>query len=207
MAFAELLEHPEVREHLVLGSSVGFLALHGGLEPGTAEIAASAAGRAGASCYALVQPDHLRRHVPSTEIDPAHSEALRRLVEHVSVIVSLHGYWGHGPAPAVYVGGAARVRASALASLLRDALPGYAIVDDLDAIPPRLRGTSARNPVNAIAGGGVQLELPHPVRAVGPYGYGDHAPRYQGDRDALVGALAEFARLAGQSSNSSKPTA
>jgi phage replication-related protein YjqB (UPF0714/DUF867 family) len=198
MAFAELLAHPEVQEQLVLGSSIGFLALHGGLEPGTAEIAAEAASRAGASCYAVVQPDHLKHHVPSTEIDPAHSEALRRFVDHVSVIVSLHGYWGHGPTPSVYVGGAARAAAARLAQLLRDALPGYAIVDDLAAIPPRLRGTSARNPVNAVAGGGVQLELPHPVRAVGPYGYGDHAARYHGERDALVDALTEFARSDGR---------
>jgi phage replication-related protein YjqB (UPF0714/DUF867 family) len=193
-AFSELLAHPEVREQLVLGSPVGFLALHGGLEPGTAEIAAEAAARAGASCYAVVQPDHLKRHVPSTEIAPSHSETLARFVAHVSVIVSLHGYWGHGPEPVVYVGGAARRRAGALASLLRDALPGYAIVDDLDAIPRRLRGTSARNPVNALPGGGVQLELPHPVRAVGPYGHGEHAERYHGERELLVAALTEFAR-------------
>jgi phage replication-related protein YjqB (UPF0714/DUF867 family) len=183
-----------VQEHLVLGSPVGFLALHGGLEPGTAEIAAEAAARTGASCYAVVQPDHLKHHVPSTEIDPEHSEALGRFVEHVSVIVSLHGYWGHGPTPSVYVGGAARDAAGQLAGLLRGALPGYAIVDDLDAIPPRLRGTSLRNPVNAVRGGGVQLELPHPVRAVGPYGHGEHAARYHGERDALVDALAVFAR-------------
>src|SRR4051794_35035043 len=76
VAFADLLGHPEVRETLVLGSRVGFLALHGGLEPGTSEIAAAAAHRAGASWYAVVQPDHLRRHVPSTQIDPSSSTAL-----------------------------------------------------------------------------------------------------------------------------------
>src|SRR6516165_7751362 len=64
VSFPELLAHPEVQEHLVLGSPVGFLALHGGLEPGTAEIAAEAAARTGASCYAVVQPDHLKHHVP-----------------------------------------------------------------------------------------------------------------------------------------------
>lgn len=193
MAFAELLTHPEVNEHLVIGSPVGFLAVHGGLEPGTAEIATQAAARAGASSYVVVQPGHLKRHVPSTEIDPAHSDALARFVQHVSVIVSLHGYWGHGPTPSVYVGGCGRAHAARLAPLLRDALPGYEIVDDLAAIPPRLRGTSARNPVNAAPGGGVQLELPHPVRAVGPYGYGEHADRYHGERDALIGALTAFA--------------
>ena len=57
VAFAELLAHPDVVEEQVLASPVGFLALHGGLEPGTAEIAREAARRAGASCYAIVQPD------------------------------------------------------------------------------------------------------------------------------------------------------
>ena len=47
MAFAELLAHPEVVEELELRSTVGFLALHGGLEPGTAEIARDAAARGG----------------------------------------------------------------------------------------------------------------------------------------------------------------
>src|SRR6476469_1664495 len=51
VAFADLLAHPDVVEEQVLaarppGSAVGFLALHGGLEPGTAEIAVSAARRA-----------------------------------------------------------------------------------------------------------------------------------------------------------------
>jgi len=195
VAFSELLAHPEVREHLVVGSTVGFLALHGGLEPGTAEIAAAAAEQSGASCYSVVQPDHLKQHVPSTEIDPQVSAPLARFVAHVTTVVSLHGYWGHGPHPSVYVGGTGRDDAHRLAALLREALPDYAIVDDLDAIPRRLRGTSARNPVNAVPGGGVQLELPHPVRAVGPYGHGAHASRYHGERDALVGALIAFARV------------
>ena len=55
VAFAELLAHPDVVEELVLRSPVGFLALHGGLEPGTAEIArdggpARRARRATRSC-------------------------------------------------------------------------------------------------------------------------------------------------------------
>src|SRR5881397_3777507 len=69
-AFAEFLAHPRVVERLTLRSSVGFLALHGGLEPGTAEIAEAAASRSRASCYTLVQPGDLRWHVPSHHVDP-----------------------------------------------------------------------------------------------------------------------------------------
>jgi hypothetical protein len=40
----------------------------------------------------------------------------------------------------------------------------------------------------------VQVELPHPVRAVGPYGRGEAGERYRGHTAALVDALAWFAR-------------
>jgi len=64
VAFADLLAHPDVVEEQVLapprgGVAVGFLALHGGLEPATAEIAVAAARRSGASWYVIVQPDSL----------------------------------------------------------------------------------------------------------------------------------------------------
>src|SRR5215470_20235272 len=60
VAFADLLAHPDVVEHLELRSSVGLLALHGGLEPGTAEIAQAVAASTGASCYTISQPTDLR---------------------------------------------------------------------------------------------------------------------------------------------------
>ena len=95
MAFADLLAHPDVVEEQVLASSVGFLALHGGLEPGTAEIAWEAARRSGASCYAIVQPDDLKHHVPSHEHDPLRAPLLAGFLEHVDAVLSVHGYWGH----------------------------------------------------------------------------------------------------------------
>src|SRR5438132_8806057 len=73
----QLLASPGVAERLVTGSRFGFCALHGGLEQGTAEIAEAAAAAAGASFYAVVQPDNLRWHVPSHRYDPTCSAALR----------------------------------------------------------------------------------------------------------------------------------
>ncbi|HEX5586801.1 MAG TPA: poly-gamma-glutamate hydrolase family protein, partial [Acidimicrobiia bacterium] len=70
MAFAQFLAHPDVVEDLTLRSQVGFLALHGGLEPGTSELAGAAAARGGASCYSVHQPNDLKHHVPSVEADP-----------------------------------------------------------------------------------------------------------------------------------------
>lgn len=40
---------------------------------------------------------------------------------------------------------------------------------------------------------GVQVELPHPVRAIGPYGRGADGERRRGHAAALVDALAAFA--------------
>jgi phage replication-related protein YjqB (UPF0714/DUF867 family) len=194
VAFAELLAHPDVVEEQVLASPVGFLALHGGLEPGTAEIAREAARRADASCYAIVQPDDLKHHVPSHENDPADAPLLAAFLEHVDAVVSVHGYWGHDDLhAALLVGGGDRELAAALAARLRAALPDYVVIDDLAGIPRRLRGLDPRNPVNRAARG-VQVELPHPVRAIGPYGYGDRGDVHRTHNEALVATLADFAR-------------
>ena len=193
VVFADLLAHPDVVEEQVLASPVGFLALHGGLEPGTAEIAVAAARRAGASWYVIVQPDELKQHVPSHEHDPADAPLLAAFLSHVHVVISVHGYWGHDDLhAALLVGGRDRELAASLGTRLRVALPEYRVVDDLDAIPRRLRGIDPRNPVNRAARG-VQVELPHPVRAIGPYGRGERGERHRAHAEALVDALAAFA--------------
>jgi phage replication-related protein YjqB (UPF0714/DUF867 family) len=198
VAFADLLAHPDVQEEQVLaprrrGLAVGFLALHGGLEPATAEIAVAAARRSAASWYAIVQPDKLKRHVPSHEHDPADAPLLAAFLEHVDVVISVHGYWGHDELhAALLVGGRDRALASSLGARLRAALPEYRVIDELDTIPRRLRGVDPRNPVNRAARG-VQVELPHPVRAIGPYGRGEWGDRHRAHTDALVATLADFA--------------
>jgi phage replication-related protein YjqB (UPF0714/DUF867 family) len=191
VAFVELLAHPDVIEALELASRVGFLALHGGLEPGTAEIAVDAAGRAGASSYVIRQPDELKRHVPSHEHDPADAPLLAEFLDHIDVVISVHGYWGHAD-DGLLVGGRDRALAAQLGGRLRAALPDCVVIDDLDEIPRRLRGVDPRNPVNRAAHG-VQVELPHPVRAIGPYGRGEAGERHRSHTEALVDALARFA--------------
>jgi phage replication-related protein YjqB (UPF0714/DUF867 family) len=75
--FDGLLATNGVEERFAARSRFGLCALHGGLEQGTAEIAEAAAARAGASFYAVVQPDDLRWHIPSHRYDPAVSDELR----------------------------------------------------------------------------------------------------------------------------------
>jgi phage replication-related protein YjqB (UPF0714/DUF867 family) len=187
--FADLLSHPGVEEHVVLGSPVGFLALHGGLEPGTAEVARAAATTSGASLYAVVQPGDLHWHVPAHRVAAAEAPSLAAFLAHVEVVVSLHGYLRRELPMAVLVGGTNRRLARHLGTALRASLPDYDVVDDLACIPPDLRGVHPANPVNLTRGGGIQLELPHPVRAIGPFrnaGYERHTA-------ALVEVLAGFA--------------
>ncbi len=181
----QLLATPGVQERCFLGSSFGFLALHGGLEAGTAEIAQAAAVASNASVYAVVQPDDVRWHVPSHAFDPSQSDALVAFLEHVDCVVSVHGFGGLRGDDDRWItgllGGSNRALAGRLAEMLRDALPGYRWIDDLDRIPSHLRGVHPANPVNRAHDGGVQIELPPRVR------------KTTSDCAALVGALAAVA--------------
>jgi phage replication-related protein YjqB (UPF0714/DUF867 family) len=183
--FAELLGTDGVEERLLVGSRVGVCALHGGLEQGTAEIASAVARASGASFYAVVQPSDLRWHVPSHQYDPLRSDALRAFVARVDIAISVHGFGGLRSAgdrwTTALLGGSNRSLADHIAHKLRDALPGYRWITDLDVIPRHLRGMHPRNPVNLVTGGGVQIELPPRVRRAGR------------DCDALISALAAVA--------------
>jgi phage replication-related protein YjqB (UPF0714/DUF867 family) len=87
------------------------------------------------------------------------------------------------------LGGLNRELAAKLGIALRAHLgDGFQVVDELDGIPRELRGVHRRNPVNLVAGRGVQLELPPRVRS------GNGVPTYQPAYEAaVVGALAEVA--------------
>ena len=149
MSFDELLSHPGVEEVLELRSPFGFMAYHGGsLEEMTDVIAAAAAERAGASYYGVLQPSDLQWHIPSTKVDPAHSEALRAFVDHVDVVVTVHGYGREGFWATLLLGGGNRALAEHVGGHLRTRLPAYDIATDLDRIPSELRGLHPQNPVN-----------------------------------------------------------
>jgi phage replication-related protein YjqB (UPF0714/DUF867 family) len=183
--FDELLRYPGVIEESQLRSRFGFLAFHGGsLERGTAEVAAAAAERAGASLYAVRQPEDLRWHIPSALVDPVLSPALSAFLDHIEIVVSVHGYGRRGYSNVVLIGGLNRQLAARAAEVLRAAVPSHRFVDDLHAIPPNLRGVHPDNPVNRTRSGGIQIELPPTLRN------GDAAAT---DRDALISALASLA--------------
>jgi phage replication-related protein YjqB (UPF0714/DUF867 family) len=186
VSFDALLAHPGVEERCELRSSFGLMAFHGGnLEAGTDTIAGEAAARSGATLYDEVQPPDLRWHIPSIEVKPSASAALAGFVAHVDVAVALHGYGRDGFWTTLLLGGRNRVLAAHVGAVLRDAVGphGYDVVDDLDEIPPELRGVHPRNPVNLPAGTGVQLELPPRIRGTTPLSRPEHT-------EALVAGLA-----------------
>lgn len=154
----DLLDHPRVSEEVVLAGPVGVMALHGGLEAETAEIAREAAERAGASLYVVSQPADLAWHVPSIRFDPARVPSLARFLVHVSRVVSLHGFGRRHLPRTVLVGGRNPDRRREAAQSLRSH-SRLRVIADHETIPSRLRGIHPRNPVNLPSGGGAQLEL------------------------------------------------
>lgn len=166
--FRELLAHPETVEECELRSRFGFMAYHGGkLEAMTDVIARTAASRSGASYYGLLFPDDIA-HLTSTAFDPAQSPTMAAFLDHVDVVVTIHGYGRVGYWTSLLLGGGHRHLATHIAHHLAPSLPEYELITDLTEIPEQLRGLHPRNPVNRTSGGGVQIELPPRVRGAGP---------------------------------------
>lgn len=197
--FDELLAHPGVVEHLTVrggpAGRFGFMAYHGGnLEAMTDVVAEAAAARSGASYYGVLQPKGLRWHVPSVQVDPSHSERLATFLEHVDVVVTVHGYGRAGYWATLLLGGRHRHLAEHLAHHLRPRLPAYELATAMDRIPQPLRGLSPRNPVNRTRQAGVQLELPPRVRGSSPLWWDWEGPGPTPHTEALIDGLAHGAR-------------
>jgi phage replication-related protein YjqB (UPF0714/DUF867 family) len=192
--FADLLAHPGVEEVSVLRSRFGFMAYHGGgLEVMTDVIAGRAAALAGASYYGVHQPVGLEWHVPSVEVDPVHSAALTGFLDHVEVVITVHGFGRQGLWTTLLLGGQNRDLARHVSTRLGRSLPAYDIATDLDRIPKELRGLSPRNPVNRPPARGVQVELPPRVRGSSPLWWDWEGPEPTPHTVALIEGLAESA--------------
>ena len=196
--FRDLLDTRGVHEVCELRGRVGFMAYHGGaLEEMTDVIAGIAAERSGASYYAVLQPDDLKWHIPSHKVSPAESPTLHEFVQHVHVVITIHGFGREGLWTTLLLGGQNRDLAGHIGVHLQGALPEYDVVDALDRIPRELRGLHAENPVNRPRQAGVQLELPPRVRGLGPFWtefrteHGDDA--HPPHTEALIAALADAA--------------
>jgi phage replication-related protein YjqB (UPF0714/DUF867 family) len=194
-SLTELLAHPDVVEQCELRSTFGLMAIHGGgLERMTDVIAASAAELAGASYYAVVHPVDVDHHLSSLRYRVAESPTLAAFVEHVDVVVSIHGYGREGSWTSILAGGRNRRLATAVADEAATRLNGYEVITDLGRIPVELRGLSARNPVNLPPARGVQLELPPRVRGLSPFSPPPGDDGFSPPTRALIDVLATVAR-------------
>lgn len=164
---SELLATPDVAEDAVFRARTGVLALHGGLEAGTDWAAKRCAAMAGASLYAVVQPDDMRWHFPSTSFDPGQSPKLSAFLDHVLAAVSFHGFGRKGLERSVLIGGTNAPMRAAIAAALGEATDLTVIAQE-DLIPAGLRGIHPRNPVNMSTYGGVQIEMSPQAREPDP---------------------------------------
>jgi phage replication-related protein YjqB (UPF0714/DUF867 family) len=191
----ELLARPGVVERCELRSPFGLMAIHGGgLEQMTDVIATTAAEQALASCYVVLHPVDVEHHLSSLRYRVEESDDLAAFLDHVEVVVSIHGYGREGSWTSILAGGRNRRLACAIAAAARHRLPDYEVVTELARIPAELRGLSARNPVNLPAAAGVQLELPPRVRGLSPLSPPPGRDGLSPPTRALIDLLADIAR-------------
>ena len=69
-------------------------------------------------------------------------------------VVAVHGYGRPDRYTTILLGGANRDLARELAGPIRQVLPDYTVLDELEDIPRELRGLHPDNPVNLAPGGG-----------------------------------------------------
>src|ERR1700710_646629 len=123
------------------------MAFHGGsLEEMTDVIAADAAERCGASYYGLLQPEDLQWHIPSHKLSPADSPAMQSFIDHVDVVVTVHGFGREHLFTSLLLGERPRPLPSHPAGYLRQRLPASDIRTELDSTPADLRGQPLDNP-------------------------------------------------------------
>lgn len=194
MELAEVLSRADVTEECTLRSRFGFMAFHGGaLEEMTDVIASRAAERAGASYYGIRLPDNLEWHVPSHRVTADQSDQLAGFLSHVDTVITVHGFGRAGFFTSLLLGGRNRRLAAHLAVHLRERLPAYRIIDDIDEIPKNLRGLHQDNPVNVVEHAGVQLELPPRVRGSSPLWWDWEGPDLTPHTVALIDGLVDAA--------------
>lgn len=199
-AFAELLTKPTVTEEISLRSRIGFMAFHGGmLEKVTDVVAREAAEQCGASFYGVIQSDNDDvNHLPSTTVCPTASPVLAEFLDHVELVIAMHGYGRDHLRHTVLLGGRNREFAAHIAATLTPLLPNYTMLDDLAEIPKELAGQHPSNPVNLPPQAGVQIELPPFLRwNIGQHNWSDHgeagrAPQVQILIDGLSAAVANW---------------
>jgi phage replication-related protein YjqB (UPF0714/DUF867 family) len=169
-SFAEMAEHETENvdykiRHKIRGSAVAIVAPHGGgIEPGTAELAAAIAGEdLSFYIFEATKPSHNRDlHITSTNF---FEDRCNRVIASCAMVVTVHGK--EGKTSVAFMGGkddATAVDANALRQKIEDALTSstFSVLPS----PEDLSGRADKNLCNrGTSGAGVQLELTHGLRA------------------------------------------
>jgi phage replication-related protein YjqB (UPF0714/DUF867 family) len=129
-------------------------------------------------------------HIPSHKVIREHSDALGAFLDHVDIVITVHGYGRMGLWATLLLGGTNRELATHVGGHLRSHLPAYEIRTELEEIPKELRGQHPLNPVNLPPRRGVQLELPPRIRGTSPLFWDWEGPELNPHSQALVDALA-----------------
>jgi len=125
----------------------------------------------------------------SIKVRPAESAALRSFIDHVDIVVTVHGFGRRGMFSSLLLGGSNRPFAEHVGDALRSELPAYDVVTDLDTIPKKLRGLHPDNPVNLPRQQGVQIELPPRVRGSSPLWWDWEGPGLTPHTNSLIDGL------------------
>ena len=166
------------------------MAYHGGtLELMTDVIARRAADQAGASFYGVILPNGTDDHLSSTKVRPAESHRLAEFIDHVDIVVTVHGFGRRGMFTSLLLGGQNREFAEHVGGALRETLPAYDVRTDLETIPKQLRGLHEANPVNLPRNSGVQIELPPRVRGSSPLWWDWEGPGLTPHTESLIHGL------------------
>ena len=124
-------------------------------------------------------------------MQPDESAELAAFLDHVDVVITIHGFGRRGLFSSLLLGGRNRTLADHVGASLQAMLPAYDIVTDLDEIPEPLRGQHAANPVNVPPERGVQIELPPRVRGLSPMWWDWEGPGLTPHTEALIDGLVD----------------
>jgi len=152
-------------EYTILRGPVGLMAFHGGsIEKGTEEMANYICSKTDCSLYVfsgrLSRDNYEKLHIPSSLLNPTHSEKLSSFMTHITTAIAFHG---HRIDDLILVGGLNRSMRKKIVNALSE-YDAKDAMEENDSSYKMVRGESTLNIVNKAREKGVQIEIPFRLR-------------------------------------------